>query len=68
MIKVAPGNTEDIKYSDTENRLNRSNEGHREEPKACTFVADLLIAGGEAEETNRKSTGCLTEEDTKQLL
>ena len=51
MIKVAPGNTENIKYSDTENRLNRSNEGHREEPKACTFVADLLIAGGEAEET-----------------
>jgi hypothetical protein len=51
MIKVAPGNTENIKYSDTENRLNRSNEGHREEPKASTFVADLLIAGGEAEET-----------------
>jgi hypothetical protein len=51
MIKVAPGNTENIKYSDTENRLNRDSEGHREEPKAGTSVANILIAGGEAEET-----------------
>ncbi len=51
MIKVAPGNTENIKYSDTENRLNRDSKGHREEPKAGTSVANILIAGGEAEET-----------------
>lgn len=41
MIKVAPGNTEFQKYSDTENRLNRKAVGAQGRTKGNALVANL---------------------------
>jgi hypothetical protein len=53
MIKVAPGNTEIQKYSDTENRLIRNTVRAQGRTEGNAHQLQILRAGGEAEETNR---------------